>query len=381
MAIILFWFFLVLIIYVYIGYPLLIMATSRFWPAGAIEKADITPTVSFIISAYNEEKNIAAKIENSLALDYPKDKIEIIVASDGSTDSTNKIVNTFLKDGVKLVALNSNQGKSSAQNRAIAESSGEIIFFTDANAMLCRDAMKKTIRNFNDDKTGCVVGKVTYINETETSVGQEEGLYWRYELLLRKKESEAGNLAVGSGPIMAIRRYLFQPLDHDLGEDFILPVSTALKGYRVVYEPEAVSKENLYQKKAANMFKTKTRIITKDLRGLFAYRAILNPFRYPIYAWGLFSHKLLRWLVPYFLIIIFVLNNLVLSVSPYNFIFGIQLVFYGLAVTGYILQKKSKPVRLFSVYFSFCLVNLAALVGVARFLSGKTAGQWQPVRD
>ena len=206
-----------LILYVYFGYPLLILIFSRLRPAPSIQKADITPTVALIITAYNEEKVIAQKIENSLSLDYPRDKLEIIVASDGSTDRTNEIVSRYQNQGVKLVILETNQGKSATQNLAVSEAHCDIVLFTDANVMIQPDAVRKMVSNFGNEKVGCVVGKVTYINEEDTSVSQGEGVYWRYELFLRKKESDLGNLAMGSGPIMAIRKELFKPLDPDVG--------------------------------------------------------------------------------------------------------------------------------------------------------------------
>lgn len=377
---ILFWVCVSVVAYVYFGYPFLLLILSKLRPAPQVKKANITPTVSLIIPAYNEEKVIAQKIENTLALDYPEGKLEIIIASDGSTDDTNEIVEAFADRGVKLIVLNPNQGKSNSQNRAVAEAHGEILFFTDANVMLQPDAVQKIVNNFGDDQVGCVIGKVTYLNEGNTSVSEGEGFYWRYELLLREKESKLGNFAMGSGPIMAIRRNLFQILDPDVGEDFALPMWTAIKGYRVIYEPEAISEEILFQNTPVSMFKSKIRIISKDLRGLSLCRAIMNPFRYPLYAWGLISHKLLRWLVPYFLIALFVHNLLLLDHPFYGLTLAIQIAFYAVAFGGYLWQRKGKPPRILGIPFSFYLVNLAALVGVARFVIGKKAGQWEPVR-
>ena len=377
----LFWLSALVIVYVYLGYPLLLSLLNQIQHWKPEISPNFIPSVSLIIAAYNEAKVIARKIENSLSLDYPRQKLEIIVASDGSTDGTNEIVRGYAPQGVKLVALNPNQGKSTAQNRGVAKATGEILFFTDANVMLRPGAIRKIVRNFADPQVGCVVGKVTYLNEGDTSVSEGEGLYWRYELFLRKKESEIGNFAMGSGPIMALRRELFQPLDPDVGEDFVLPMQTAIKGYRVVYEPEAISEEILFQNTPATMFRSKVRIITKDLRGLFLCRAILNPFKYPLYAWGLISHKLLRWLVPYFLITIFITNLLLLGKPFYNFTLLLQVLFYTLALAGYLWQRNGKPPRVLGIPFSFCLVNLAALVGVARFVMGKKAGRWKPVRE
>lgn len=377
---IVFWLCVVVILYVYFGYPLLLIILSRLKLAPPVQKGEIIPIVSLIIPAYNEEKVIAQKIENTLGLDYPREKLEIIVVSDGSTDGTNDIVGTFAPQGVKLIVLNPNQGKSSAQNRAVAESRGEILFFTDANVMLWPYAVRKIVSNFGDGQVGCVVGKVTYLNENDTSVSEGEGFYWQYELFLREKESQLGNFAIGSGPIMAIRRNLFKSLDPNVGEDFVLPMQVAMSGYRIVYEPEAISEEILFQNTPASMFRSKVRVISKDLGGLFMCRKILNPFRYPLYAWGLISHKLLRWLIPYFLITIFFINLLLLDDSAYCLLLSLQIVFYALSLVGYLWQRRGKPPRFLGIPFSFCLVNLAALIGVERFLIGRTSGQWQPVR-
>ena len=376
---VLFWLLALLIAYVYFGYPLLLLILSKFRPAPPVQKADVTPTVSLIIPAYNEEKVIAQKIENALALEYPQDRLEIIVASDGSTDGTNGIVGTFASAGVKLVALNPNQGKSSAQNRAVAEAQGDILFFTDADVMLQPHTVSQVISIFADEKVGCVIGKITYRNEGNTSVSRGEGIYWQYELFLRDKESKVGNFAMGSG-VMALRRELFQPLDPNVGEDFVLPMRVAMAGYRVIYEPDAVTDTILHQTKDRAMFQSKTRVISKDLRGLFLCRTILNPLRYPLYAWGLASHKLLRWLVPYFLLALLAVNLLLLAHLFYRLVLALQVAFYALALAGYLWQRRRKPPRLLGIPFSFCLVNAAALVGVARFVMGRKAGRWTPVR-
>jgi len=378
---VLFWIFILIITYVYFCYPFLLFILSKLRHASTIHKVEITPTVSLIVAAYNEEKVIGRKIENSLELNYPRDNLEIIIASDGSTDTTNEIVKQYADQGVKLVALETIQGKSAVQNLAVSEAHSDIIIFTDANVILQPDAVSKIVNNFGDEKIGCVVGKVTYLNEKDTSVSKGEGVYWQYELFLRKKESDLGNLAMGSGPIMAIRGELFEPIDPNVGEDFVLPVQVVIEGYRVIYEPEAVSEEILFQDSPNSMFKSKMRIISKDLRGLVLNREILNPFLYPLYAWGLISHKLLRWLVPYFLILILIANPFLLPFHIYQIIFILQIVFYLSALTGYLWQRKAKLPFIFGIPFSFCLVNLAALVGVARFLMGKKSGQWEPVRS
>ena len=358
----------------------MLITLSKFKHATLVRNASITPTISLIIAAYNEEKVIAQKIENCLALDYPKDKLEIIVASDGSTDNTNEIVTRYQTQGVKLVALETNRGKSAAQNQAVVEAKSDIVIFTDADVMLHPSAVSKIIKNFADEKVGCVIGKITYLNIGDTSISEGEGIYWKYEQFLRYKESVIGNFTMGNG-FMAIRSELFKPLNPHVGEDFVLPIRTAMSGYRVVYEPEAISETVLHQNKARDMFSTRVRVISKDLRGLLHCRSILNPISYPLYSWGLISHKLSRWLVPYFLILILIVNIFLIHSPFYQVIFILQIIFYLSALTGYLWQRSGKPSFIFGIPFSFCLVNLAALVGVARLLTGKKSGQWEPVRS
>lgn len=373
-----FWIFSLVVFYVYFGYPLLLQILSKLHRASPIQKADITPTVSLIISAYNEEEVIAKKIENALTLDYPKDKLEIIVASDGSTDKTNEIVRSYGDQGVKLVALETNRGKTSAQNMGLTVATGEIVVFSDATGMYNLDALRHLVSPFCDAKVGCVAGLVEYENIGVTVASTGEGVYWRYEVFLRLLENRLGNLAMVSGSILACRHSLVQPLDEAVGEDFVIPMKAAMQGFRTVYATSAISREMIAETDRS-LLKTKVRIITKDLRGLFTCRAILNPFHYPLYALGLFSHKLLRWLVPYCLVALFVANALLLDHPLYQMTMALQIAFYALALAGYLLQKENKPPRILSLSFSFYLVNLAALAGVARFVMKKRSGRWEPV--
>jgi len=381
-AIKLFWISAILITYVYLGYPAMLWLLCRFKRDRRLPiPGNDDPVVSLIIAAHNEEKVIAQKIENSLTLDYPKSKLQIIVVSDGSTDRTADIVRSYGGQGsVQLVNLCRNVGKASAQNEAVKRADGDILLFTDANVSLRRDSVRKLVRHFYDDSVGCVVGRVAYTNEDETNISEGESFYWRYELFLRTQESQMGNLVAGSGPIMAFRRRLFEPLDPVVSEDFVLPMRAAIKKYRTVYEPEAISSERLFQIAPRGMFQTRARTTVLDIRGLFLYRAILNPFHYPLYAWGLISHKLLRWLSPYFLLVLFTANLFLLDHPFYAVVFSFQTAFYVLAVIACLWRKQGKLPRIYGIPFSFCLSNAAVLTGVARFLLGKKSGSWKPIR-
>jgi len=380
----LFWFVIVLIIYVYFGYPSLLWLFNKMKHNQNIVShfnENFKPTVSMIIAAYNEEKVIAEKLVNCLALDYPSDKLEIIVVSDGSTDCTPKIVRDSNDRKVRLVELQDNVGKAFAQNEAVKHAKGEILLFTDAEIFLKQETIQNMVRHFQDSGIGCVVGKVIYDNVGETSVSKGEGSYWRYELFVREKESDLSNLLMGSGSIIAVRQILFFPLDSAVSEDFVLPMSAAIEGYKTVFDSDVHGSLKLYQLKPHDMFKTRVRTTLLDTRSVFLCKALLNPFKYPLYAWGLISHKLLRWLIPYFLIIILITNLSLFHIPFFQIIFFLQIIFYLSALIGYLWQRRGKPPFIFGIPFSFCLVNLAALVGVAQFLMGKKSGQWEPVRS
>lgn len=375
-----FWLLAGLVLYVYVGYPLIVHCLAQR-KAGSRKRGgnDFFPFVSLVITAYNEEAVIRGKLLNSLTLAYPGDRMEIVVVSDGSTDRTDEIVRGFADRGVRLVRLPANSGKSAAQNAAVARAAGEIVVLCDADVELDAGALAAIVRPLADSSVGCVTGKIRYVKGAETGVTRGENLYWRYEFALRKRESDWGNLAMGSG-LLAIRKKLFKPLDSDVGDDFVLPMRTVLQGYRVVFEPEARGRTVLYQSRAEDMFATKLRIITKDLRGLFLCRGILDPFAYPRYAWGLISHKLLRWLVPYFLIGIFAASLALRHLPFYGAAAAAQSVFYTLALLNLAMAARGREFRLLYIPSSFFLINSAAFLGVIRFMTGGKTGRWQPVR-
>ncbi|ODS32790.1 MAG: putative glycosyltransferase [Candidatus Scalindua rubra] len=246
-----FWILIFLIIYVYLIYPVLLfvldkiksMLVKNCFTINHYRQSQnkyFTPSVSLIISAYNEERAIRKKIENCLLLDYPGDKLEIIVGSDGSTDCTDKIVKSFknvskIGPNVKLVQNIVNKGKSSIQNKAVDEANGDIIIFSDATGIYNKDAIKNLVRNFADKGVGCVAGVVRYV-DCNSSISKGEGTYWKYEMFLRQLEDKIGNLAMASGSIMAFRKKLFKPLDEAVGEDFVIPLQTVLSGHKVIYD-------------------------------------------------------------------------------------------------------------------------------------------------
>ncbi|GAW94038.1 glycosyltransferase family 2 protein [Calderihabitans maritimus] len=372
-----FWLLVVLIIYIYLGYPVLIYILTFFKKRTIRRDDSYLPTVTLIISAYNEGKVIRSKIENTLQLRYPKNKLEVLVASDGSTDETNEIVREFEADGIKLLAFPENRGKTITQNEAVKHASGEIIVFSDANAMYASDAIHKLVRNFADPRVGCVCGELRYKREEDNVAGQGEGLYWRYEQFLKCIESALGNALGANGSIYALRKELYYPLPAEIISDFVEPLMIVAQGYRTVYEDEAISYEepsSTYQEE----FKRKVRIITRSFRGLLYVKHMLNPFRYGLLAIGLLSHKLLRWLTGFFLLILLITNFLLAFENGfYQASLILQLAFYLIAYLGYSKRYTSK---FFMIPTYFCMVNYASVLGILRFFHGDKMTSWQPAR-
>lgn len=375
---ILFWLCIAMIVYVYACYPLL-LASGILGKRKPVRKGPALPSVSILVSAHNEEASIRNKIDNLLALDYPHENLEILVGSDGSTDATEQVVQQFANRGVRLIASSVHRGKSSIENDLAARSTGSILVFTDADCAVPPDGLRVMVENFADDRVGLVTAQPLYSNANETPVVKNESVYWRYESWVRNQESDRGLLAVASGSFFGMRRSLWRPLRANQGDDFVLPLQVVLRGVRNVVEPRIVAVSRLTQNQLEPMLAMKKRIVSKDFRGLLANASALNPFRTGPVAFGLISHKLLRWLVPYFLIALFAANLALIGQAPYAVFLGIQLAFYVLALIGFLVSR-SRTRAVWSLPLSFCLVNVAALVGTLHCLTGRTIGQWKPVR-
>lgn len=385
---IIFWFSIFLALYCYLGYPLILIILGLIFGkepafakamAGKLKKAEITPSVSLLIPVYNEEKIIKKKIENSLDLDYQKDKLEIVVASE-SNDKTNEIVKKYENKGVKLFAYSGREGKQYTIYRTIPQCKGEIIVLTDANGMFKKDALLKLVRNFADPRIGCVSGELKYINPQETSIGESEGIYWRYEIFIKKLESKIQSILGANGSIYALRKELYSPISKYRGDDFELPIRVAQQGYGVVWEPEAISEEEVYPE-TIKEFKRKVVIIGWHFRGAFILLKESFKKNQPLLVFQLISHKILRWLIGFFLVFIFLSNILLLDNPFYSILFIGQIIFYSLAIFGYFLDKKRKKLnKLVNLAYYFCMVNLAALVGVIKGILGKQKPTWEKVR-
>jgi len=373
-----FWLSIFFIFYCYFGYPLILVILGMIF-SREIKKAEIMPSVSLLISVYNEEKIIEKKIENSLDLDYPEAKLEIIVASE-SDDKTNEIVKKYKDRGVKLLVFQGRGGKPYTIYRTIPKCQGEIIVLTDANSIFKKDAILKLVRNFADSRIGCVSGELKYLNPKKASIGEGEGLYWKYEIFIKKLESKIQSVLGANGSIYGFRKNLYSPLSQYRGDDFDLPIRITQQGYGVVFEPEAISEEEVYPE-TIKEFKRKVFTIGWHFPAvLILLKDSLKKIQ-PLLIFQLISHKILRWLIGFFLTLLFLSNIFLLENTFYLILFIGQIIFYSLAIFGYLQDKKGEKLnKLINLTYYFCMVNLAALVGVINGIIGKQKPTWEKVR-
>lgn len=376
---VLFWILLALVVYVYAGYPLLLALIRGLGGKRKVACAEIEPLVTLVVSAFNEEAVIGEKIEDCLALDYPRDKLQVIVVSDASDDRTDEIVASYVAQGVELLRMPERGGKTLGLNAAVARARGEAIVFSDANAMYGRDVLRKLVRNFADGAVGAVVGESTYV-DPEVESERSEGLYWRYETVIKRLESSLGSVVGGDGAIYAIRRSLYVPMAADALSDFVNPLQIVAAGQRCIYEPQARS----YERAADNFdkeFRRKVRIVNRAWRALFRAKSLLNPFRHGLFSLELVSHKLLRWLVPVFLAGLILVNATILERGPiYRVALVCQGAFYLLALAGYAMRRRPAIPAALSIPYYFCLVNLASAMGIFDAFRGKTYTTWATAR-
>jgi cellulose synthase/poly-beta-1,6-N-acetylglucosamine synthase-like glycosyltransferase len=378
MMITLFWILLSIIIYTFLGYPLLLVILTKCNKNNLVKK-DIAPSVSVIIAAHNEEMVIKNKLIQTLALDYPQNKFEIIVVSDASTDRTNEIVTSMCNERVRLLAFSQHNGKTFVQNQAAKAAKGEILVFSDATTVFHCQLLKKIVRNFADEEVGAVGGELVYKAKGQSSVGQGNGLYWRFEIFLKKRESQITSLVGVSGCCYAVKKEYYEEIKPELISDFVIAQLIYKKGKKVVYEPEAISYEETNDNER-DEFRMRVRVAVRTLYGLWQMKSLLNPFRYGFFSVQLISHKILRYLVPVLLILLF-LVNVILQVNNqfwiYKLILYLQVIFYVSAMLGWIFQKRKTFI---SIAFYFCLTNFALLIGMVKFLRGERQVLWSPMR-
>lgn len=369
-------------LYVYVGYPVLLWAVARCRRSPMPEAGcPPLPSVTLVISCYNEAAVIRAKLENSLALDYPKERLRILVVSDGSDDGTDEIVRAYADDGVCLVRQEGRLGKTMGLNLAMTQVDTDITVFSDANAMYDPGAIRELVRGFADPNVGYVVGAALYTDGDAGASARSEGLYWRYELAIKTLESRVSSVVGGDGAIYAIRTHLWQPLDQRDINDFVNPLQIVARGYRGLFQPQA----RCYEETAGDFGREvarKERIVNRSIRGLFRVRAVMNPFRSGWFAWQVISHKLLRWLIPGFLLLGFI-GSLALALAGYTLFQLVALaglLVLALAGWGRLASDQNRlPVWLSFPYY-FVAVNWYAVRGIVRALRGETHVTWTSAR-
>ncbi|HUT11659.1 MAG TPA: glycosyltransferase family 2 protein [Thermoguttaceae bacterium] len=379
MLVILFWGAMALIVYTYVLFPAAVLIRGR-WFRRPYRNAEITPTVSMIVVAHNEAGSIGAKLDNLLSLEYPRDKLEVLVASDGSTDATEGIVRGYAKHGVRLLAL-PRQGKISVLNAAVAVATGDVLVFSDANSMFSPGAIRALVRPLADPEIGGVAGDQRYLDE-DRQVNAGERTYWSFDRMLKVAQSAAGSVTSATGAIYAIRRRLFRDVPPGVTDDFANSTGVIARGYRLVFASDAVAYEPV-AKSSRLEFARKSRVITRGLCGVLARRELLNPWRHGFYALQLFSHKVVRRLVVFPLLILLLVSPWLWTHGwPYQLATVGQLAFYGCGLLGKLLEEtRVGRVRLFALPHYFCMVYFASLVAALRVLRGYRIDLWEPQRD
>jgi len=379
-AYILFWLSLATLSYVWFGFMLILLVMSLL-SRKKVRQTYYEPTVSIIVCAYNEAKSILHKIENCLALDYKHEKLEIIIVSDGSTDGTDAILKAYRHPLVRIIIMQQRVGKSACQNRAAQEARNDILFFTDATTMHPPEALRVLLKGFSDPTVGCVTGRPVFKRDNSmTSHGL--GVREKYELYLRKKLSETQTLFGAQDCMYVIPRNIFVPTRPDLDSGFVGPLQLLEKGYRTVYAFDALAFIERRPPTLSDEFARRSRMILRGLRGLIHMRQLINHLRYGFTAVALVSSRLLRWLSPVLLLLLFLSNLFLIDAGiAYCVFFAAQILFYGAALAGYWYEKQGKSAgKLFSIPFYFCMLMCAACLALARLCTGATCQTWETRR-
>lgn len=378
-ATLLFWLSAAALIYTYAGYPLLLSLVSTLRPR-PVRREDLKLSVSVIITAYNEERDLAAKLENTLALNYEPRLLEVIVASDCSTDRTAEIAQGFAARGVRLLRQPERLGKTAAQNAAVEQAKGEILLFSDATSTYQSNVVRAMLPSFADPSVGCVAGRLIYVDPADSRIGRGARSYWSYETFLKKHESRTGSLIGASGCLYAVRRSAYVPLYHEACSDFIVATKMVEQGLRAIYEPDAICTEET-NRRSDKELKMRVRVIVQTFTDLWRHREMMNPLRSGFYAVQLFSHKIMRYLVPFFLIAFFAATSVLATRSvAYRVMFAMQLAGYLCALAGWALDHVGIRSRVLALPQYFVLANLASLIALYQFFRGERYARWEPSR-
>ncbi|PTR00947.1 cellulose synthase/poly-beta-1,6-N-acetylglucosamine synthase-like glycosyltransferase [Mucilaginibacter yixingensis] len=381
-----FWISLFMAFYTYLGYGILLYIIIKIKRAVKgkrpvpVVNADTLPDCTLVVAAYNEAGIIREKIENSLALDYPAGKYKLLFVTDGSSDNTPDIIAEYPQ--IKLLHKSGRSGKIAAVHRAMEFVDTEIVIFTDANTMLNKEALVNICRHYSDTTVGAVAGeKRVKIEETDDASAAGEGFYWKYESTLKKWDSELYSVVGAAGELFSVRRSLYKPVQPNaLLDDFMISMLIAADGYRIVYEPDAYATESSSENVSEEL-KRKVRIASGGIQSIIWLKKLLNPFKYPMLSFQYVSHRVLRWTVTPFFMILSLITNIAIVAGPGGWIYQLllagQVLFYLLALLGMIMEKRQIRVKALFVPYYFCVMNYAVLAGIIRYFTTTQTGVWE----
>jgi cellulose synthase/poly-beta-1,6-N-acetylglucosamine synthase-like glycosyltransferase len=371
-----------IVFYNYIGYGillLLLVKIKRLLQGRPAPAAAYEPEVTLVVAAYNEESVIEEKIVNTLALDYPREKRRFLFITDGSTDSTPDIIRRYPE--ITLLHSPQRNGKTAALNRAMAHVETPYVIFCDANTLLNAGAVRNIVKHYADAATGGVAGEKKVISEGPAGAAATEGIYWKYESLLKKLDAELYSVVGAAGELFSIRTELFQPVEEDvILDDFVISLRINQRGYRIAYAPDAYAMESP-STSITEEHKRKIRISAGGFQSIVMLRGLLNIFRYPVLSFQYISHRVLRWTLSPLSMLLLLLTNIVLAVYDGGWLFqaflAIQLLGYAAALTGYKLAERNIKVSLFYIPFYFVFMNIAVYQGFYRYLTNSQSAAWE----
>ena len=384
---ILFWTTLMIIIYTYIGYGILLYVMVKvkrlFSSKTNVNRALYElPEVTLMIPAYNEKEYVEKKMQNTLNLNYPKDKLKIVWVTDGSDDGTNTLIEEYRY--VELFHRDERRGKINAMNRVMPYIKTPFVIFSDANTELGKDSIMHIINCFTDAKVGCVSGEKRIVNNsTDGAAGAGEGIYWKYESLLKKWDAELYSAVGAAGELFAIRTELYQEVEADtLLDDFVISLRTAQNGYTIQYNPEAYAIETASENVREEL-KRKIRIAAGGIQSIVRLSPMLNPFKYGVLSFQYISHRVLRWTITPLCLILLIpisatlaFHNGFSQIGFYNLFFGLQMVMYFAALLGWFLENNATRIKVLFVPYYFFIMNLSVVLGFFRFITNKQSVNW-----
>lgn len=382
---ILFWTSFAIVFYSYFGYGIvmaILVSIKKLFFRDKFKgnKETFTPPVALVVAAYNEEDYIEEKIQNSLALNYPKTLLEIIFVTDGSTDRTNEIIARY--PFVKLLHLPERKGKSAAMNRSIAHIESPFIVFCDANTLLNENCILEIVKHYQDPKVGGVAGEKKILQKgINTAAATGEGLYWKYESFLKKLDSDLYSAVGAAGELFSVRKELFEPAPAGtIIEDFVQSLKICTKGYVLRYEPNAYAAE-APSASIKDEMKRKVRICAGAFQAMIQLKELFNIFKYPVLSFQFISHRVLRWTICPVALVVLLLSNIGLLVTSGSQVYLVamllQTVFYLMALAGWLMLNRESRIKIFHVAFYFVFMNLAVFLGFRRFIQNKQSALWE----